>query len=170
VRRGSLEDVPLDGPRPDVVTLWNVLEHLADPLAFLREIEQRLAADGVLCLAVPVNDSWEARLFGPYWVGWELPRHLYGFDQRSVARLLAAAGFTIVQQACVSGIYHGLVRSVMLALEPRVRSYALLRVAERMLLSQPLRVVFKPYMLLAERARRGTVLTIAARRIHEVAG
>jgi len=165
---GSLEDLPGGVPQPDVVTLWNVLEHLADPLAFLHEIERRLAPGGALCLAVPVNDSWEARIFGRYWVGWELPRHLYAFDQRSIKRLLDAAGFTIVQQDCLSGVYHGLVRSIMLALESRIRSYTLLRISERVLVSQALRAVFKPYMLLAERARRGTVLTLAARRTREV--
>lgn len=169
VRPGSLEDLPPNVPRPDVVTLWNVLEHLADPLAFLHEIEQRLAPGGALCLAVPVNDSWEALLFGPYWVGWELPRHLYAFDQQRVVRVLAAAGFTVVRQASLSGVYHGLVRSIMLALEARIHSYGVLRISERVLLSQPLRAIFKPYMLLAERARRGTVLTLAARRTHEVA-
>lgn len=169
VLTGSLEDVPPGSSQPDVVTLWNVLEHLADPLAFLREIERRLAPGGALCLAVPVNDSWEARLFGPYWVGWELPRHLYAFDRQSVTRLLQAAGFTVIRQECVSGTYHGLVRSLMLALEDRIRSYGALRISERVLLSRPLRAVFKPYTLLAERARRGTVLTLAARRTNEVA-
>lgn len=169
VRLGSLEDMPLDQPL-DVVTLWNVLEHLPDALDVLRQVERRIAPGGMLCLAVPVNDSWEARIFGPYWVGWELPRHLYAFDRQSVTRLLATAGFTVVQQACLSGVYYGLVRSMMLALEAHVSSYALLRIAEHVLLSRPLRAIFKPYTLLAERARRGTVLTLAARRTSEVAG
>lgn len=168
VRHGSLEDVPPDVTGLDVVTLWNVLEHLPDASAFLREVERRLAPDGVLCLAVPVNDSWEARIFGRYWVGWELPRHLYAFDRHSVVRLLEAAGFTVVQQSCLSGTYYGLVRSALLALEARIGSYAVRRIAERILFSQALRVAFKPYTLLAERAQRGTVLTLAARRVREV--
>lgn len=163
VQLGSLEDVPT-APQPDVITLWNVLEHLSDPRATLHHIAQRLAPGGWLCLAVPVHDSWDARIWGPYWVGWELPRHLYAFDQVSIRRLLEAAGFEIIQQGCVSGTYHGTIRSALLAIEARVSSYALRRVAEKLLYSQLMRGVVKPYMVTTDWAGRGTVLTIAARR------
>ncbi len=161
---GTLDDVPDTGAPLSVITLWNVLEHLADPLAFLHAVKQRLAPDGILCLAVPVHDSWEARLFGKYWVGWELPRHFYIFDRTTLTHTLEAAGFTIMRRACISGTYYGIVRSSLLVVEEAIASFAMRRLCEHVLTSYTARLVFKPYIWLAEYLQRGTVLTVAARR------
>lgn len=168
VRTGTFDNLSSEDTGLDVITLWNVLEHLPDPLACLRDVDRRLAPGGLLCLAIPVRDSWEARIFGGYWVGWELPRHFYLFDRRTIARTLAAAGLCVVREACVGGTAYGVTRSADLLLEDRVRAYGPRRIAERSLRSVPLRALIKLYSLLAERARRGTVLTIAARRADEV--
>ena len=167
VVHGTLEDIP-DSLAPDVVTLWNVLEHLPDPLAALRAIEERLAPGGYLCLAVPVHDSWEARLFGKYWVGWELPRHFYIFDHATITRTLQEAGFTIARRACLSGTHYGVIRSVLLALEEWVASYAVRRLCGLVITSRLMKALLQPYMWLAERCLRGTVLTLAARRTRDL--
>lgn len=167
VRQGTLDDVPASGTY-DMITLWNVLEHLPEPLLFLKAIRERLVPNGTLCLAVPVHDSWEAQFFGKYWVGWELPRHMLAFNRQSIVALLDAAGFAPVEQACISGVYYGFVQSVLLAVEDQSSSWVMRRFIETLLFSRPMRVLMKPYVLLAERFNRGTVLTIAARRIEDV--
>ncbi len=81
VIQATLEDAPLEGTLWDAITLWNVLEHLPDPLAALRRLRQMLKPGGFIYLTIPLCDSWDARLFGEYWCGWELPRHFYTFDR-----------------------------------------------------------------------------------------
>jgi SAM-dependent methyltransferase len=76
-----------------VVTLWHVLEHLPQPLAALRDIARVLRPDGVLVLACPMVDSWEAGLFGRYWAGYDAPRHLFAYSRQTLPRMLQNAGF-----------------------------------------------------------------------------
>ncbi len=79
----------------DVVTMWDVLEHLYEPVSTLREIGRVLKPDGVLILRTPSLDSWDARVFGRYWAGLDSPRHLAVYSRRTIEKLLARAGFTV---------------------------------------------------------------------------
>ncbi len=77
----------------DVVTLWHVLEHLADPRATLATVRRLLRPNGAVLIEVPNFGSWQARLGGPVWFHLDVPRHLYQFDQASLHDLLRRCGF-----------------------------------------------------------------------------
>jgi SAM-dependent methyltransferase len=93
VRVGTLEQAAFPDEFFDAVTLWDVLEHLHDPVASLREIRRILKLDGVLVIRVPNANSWDAALFGRYWAGLEPPRHLYVFTPNTLGALLTANSF-----------------------------------------------------------------------------
>ena len=59
-----LEDANLSEGSFDVVTMWNVLEHLEDPIACLERANRLLRAGGLLVMSIPNLDSWEA---SPLW-------------------------------------------------------------------------------------------------------
>lgn len=82
--------------RFDLVTAWQVLEHLDRPRLVLAWIRRLLAPQGRLVLTVPNQDGWAARTFGPYWYGLDLPRHLTHFTVVSLTVLLRAEGFRLV--------------------------------------------------------------------------
>jgi SAM-dependent methyltransferase len=63
------------GPK-DVIALWQVIEHLPDPWAFLEAACCRLAPGGILLIAAPNPDALQFRLLGPRWVHLDAPRHL----------------------------------------------------------------------------------------------
>lgn len=90
----------LDGaPRgADVITLWHVLEHVADPVGFLGAVRERLAPDGDLVLAVPNHGSAEARAFGTSWFHLDVPRHQLHFTRAALTSLLARAGFSVASE------------------------------------------------------------------------
>ena len=69
VHGGTLEDARLSSSSFDVVTMWDVLEHLSDPLATLQEIHRILRPGGVLISSSPNAASVDARIFGRYWIG-----------------------------------------------------------------------------------------------------
>jgi hypothetical protein len=52
-----------------------------------------LQKDGSLIIAVPNYISADARLYGPLWAGYDVPRHLYHFSPGSMRSLLKRHGF-----------------------------------------------------------------------------
>ncbi len=93
---GTLEQVRLRPATFDVVTIWDVLEHVADPVADLQRVRRLLAPGGRVLINTPLADGWDARLFGPGWSGWDAPRHAVVFTRATLADALARAGFELV--------------------------------------------------------------------------
>jgi len=96
VYEGDLASLDLPARSFDVVTAWDVFEHLSNPSDVIQEIARLLKPDGVLLVTVPNARAWQARLWGKWWAGWEVPRHYYVYTLDALKRLLAAAGFWIV--------------------------------------------------------------------------
>lgn len=101
-RKSGLEVFPdvgsaaASGPY-DCITLWHVLEHMPDPRATLHHCRNSLRPEGILLVAVPDAASLQARAFGAQWFHLDVPRHLYHFTRRSLAKLLRATGFIAVR-------------------------------------------------------------------------
>ncbi len=77
----------------DVVTMFHVLEHLSDPGAALAHAGSLLRPGGRIVVQVPNAASIQARIFGPHWYGFDVPRHLVNFTPRGLKLLFAGAGF-----------------------------------------------------------------------------
>lgn len=88
----NIENV--DGPF-DIITLWHVLEHLADLNGSLEKIGTLLKTDGMLLIAVPNHFSHDGKKYGAFWAGLDVPRHLWHFNQKAMAMLLLKHGFTL---------------------------------------------------------------------------
>ena len=77
----------------DAVVSSNVIEHVPDPGALLRQCLRILEPGGTLVLQTPNADSFGRRHFREHWRGLEPPRHLHIFNPRSLIRIVEAAGF-----------------------------------------------------------------------------
>ena len=77
----------------DVVTMWQSLEHVHQPLEALRGAYNVLAPGGKVIVAVPNIDSAPFRWFGQTWYGLDLPRHLTHFAPWTLRLALHRAGF-----------------------------------------------------------------------------
>lgn len=62
-------------PLFDVIVMWQVIEHLADPWSFLDELAKHLAPGGALIIDTPNPDSFQFRLLGGQWTHVDAPRH-----------------------------------------------------------------------------------------------
>lgn len=109
---GTLEEAAYPDNHFDVVTLWDVLEHLHDPAATLREIHRILKDDGIVVIRVPNLASWDAQWFGRYWAGYDAPRHLCVFSPQTLACMLAGAGFSVLDESSAIAGYMVLVLSI----------------------------------------------------------
>src|SRR5215475_12172558 len=89
---GDVLDAPFAPETFDVVTCFDVLEHVYQPREVLRKVVEWLKPGGVYYVLVPNIDSGEARLFRSYWYGLELPRHLSHFSPQSLRYAAQSVG------------------------------------------------------------------------------
>jgi len=79
----------------DVITMWDVIEHLTDPNLAFEKIVKALRPKGYV--AFSTGDVWStwARLTGKRWQLLTPPQHLYFFSQRSMSGLLKRHSFSV---------------------------------------------------------------------------
>jgi len=157
---GTLEENHLADASFDVVTLWNVFEHLPDPLATLREIHRILKPSGLLVINTPNLDSLDARLYGPYWIGYELPRHFCVFSYYTLHIMVKQVGFHVVDARCLYGSHAAAASSIRFWLRAHVSAGWHRDMLEGVLFSRVVRLLTMPYFFAADRMRLSTALTI----------
>jgi 2-polyprenyl-3-methyl-5-hydroxy-6-metoxy-1,4-benzoquinol methylase len=81
----------------DVITQWHVLEHVHYLNERMVQLSNLLKDDGTMFIAVPNSDSWDANNYKEFWDGYDVPRHLYHFNQKSFKLLMEKHGFKIVE-------------------------------------------------------------------------
>jgi 2-polyprenyl-3-methyl-5-hydroxy-6-metoxy-1,4-benzoquinol methylase len=100
VHVGTLDDaIAAKGHAPrsfDLVTLWDVVEHVPEPQPLLRTIHGLLKPGGRLLLETQNVASRWARLLGRRWHHYKHDEHLYHFDPRTIRRLLDDCGFEVL--------------------------------------------------------------------------
>jgi SAM-dependent methyltransferase len=91
LRRGDFLSYDFGEQRYDVVYAAHLIEHVADPIAFLRKIDSILKPGGVCVLETPNEDCLGARLFGSDWGGNHIPRHWFLPNPRSAEVMVKRA-------------------------------------------------------------------------------
>ena len=89
---GNILEAPFPPESFDVITCFDVLEHLYEPRRVMAKITEWLKPGGIFYVFVPNIDSAEARVFGSYWCGLELPRHLFHYSPASLRYLTKSVG------------------------------------------------------------------------------
>jgi 2-polyprenyl-3-methyl-5-hydroxy-6-metoxy-1,4-benzoquinol methylase len=77
----------------DAITLWEVIEHMPDPLDVLRQLRARLRPGGVLMLSTPNTGHWQAVRAPELWRSYRPPSHLIYFTATTLTETLQKAGF-----------------------------------------------------------------------------
>jgi SAM-dependent methyltransferase len=160
---GPFEEADYPDASFDAVTMWDVLEHLHDPLASLRELRRIVRPGGVLFVRVPNAASYVARLCGRYWVGYDLPRHMVVFTPKTLKRALAQAGFEQIVCTYTSGSYLVVLHSLRFAMDDGLVSPQRAAAIHRVLLHPVSRaLVWLPFRL-ADRVAGGSTLEMLVR-------
>lgn len=79
----------------DVISMWHVLEHVSDLRARMNDVQRLLKPGGILIIAVPNPESWDAHYYKTYWAAYDVPRHLYHFTKKSMDNLLSHFSFSV---------------------------------------------------------------------------
>lgn len=96
VRSGTLSDHSFSDASFDLVTLWDVIEHVPDPKVELREIRRILKPKGLLVVNYPDFGSLVAKILGRKWP-FLLSVHLVYYTRRTLRLQLSKAGFKVVR-------------------------------------------------------------------------
>lgn len=118
-----LEKAPLPAGVFAAVTMFHVLEHLYDPVAYLNAAHQLLRPDGRLIVQVPNASCWQFLMFGKNWNGVDVPRHLLHFKKTDLDLLLNECGFDVLRHKDFSLRDNpaGLATSLATGLDPMAR-------------------------------------------------
>jgi 2-polyprenyl-3-methyl-5-hydroxy-6-metoxy-1,4-benzoquinol methylase len=87
----TLDDLPAG--QFDAITLWEVIEHIPDPLAVMQQLCARLRPGGVLMLSTPNTGHWQAVRAPERWRSYRPPSHLLYFTATTLEETLHKAGF-----------------------------------------------------------------------------
>jgi 2-polyprenyl-3-methyl-5-hydroxy-6-metoxy-1,4-benzoquinol methylase len=93
VLTGRLEELDLPERAFDLVTMWDVIEHLSDPFSALQRARRLLAPDGLIAIATGDISGATARIYGRRWSLLAPPGHLFYFSRRTLFAMLRQTGF-----------------------------------------------------------------------------
>lgn len=91
----DLLDESFDDNSFDIITMWHILEHVADPEKYIEKIYSLLKSQGKLVIEVPNFNSWTRALTNKYWLGLDLDYHIAFFTPKSLSDLLKKYNFKI---------------------------------------------------------------------------
>jgi predicted SAM-dependent methyltransferase len=81
----------------DVITLWHVLEHVHELDERMQQLKKLIRKDGIIIVAVPNLNSFDARYYQTYWAAYDVPRHLYHFSKSTITRLFGNHDLKLVE-------------------------------------------------------------------------
>lgn len=161
---GELTTVDLPAESYDVITMWNVFEHLHEPMANLRVVARLLKPGGWFVFSIPNLRSWEYRLFGKYWMGWELPRHLYYPSPELMEVMLSKVRLRVRDWRCLGGAYPSFLLSLRFWLEGVFGRTSLTQGILALSGTLPMRLLTAPLFALLTRLERASIITGFAQR------
>ncbi len=163
VTTGTLESADLPSNHFDLVTLWDVFEHVLDPTSTLAEIRRILKPGGYFIAGVPNPACIEARIFGEYWVGWDRPRHINLFTPTVFENYLVAAGLEL--EAIKS--FNGRLGVTLMSVEFWARAHQIppekWQRWTKLAYSPPMRLLTWPLYRIAGAFNQTSIMTVFAR-------
>lgn len=106
---GSIFDVEKHakaGQKFNIITLWDVIEHLDRHLDALKYVTQFLSDDGVVVIRTPNLESMEATILGDMYYSYKLDHTSY-FSVRSLNSMFEQVGLVPIHTETISHIFRG---------------------------------------------------------------
>jgi 2-polyprenyl-3-methyl-5-hydroxy-6-metoxy-1,4-benzoquinol methylase len=99
VRAGLLGEVDLEPASFELITMWDVIEHIPDPVAAVREVGKLLAPGGKFLIETQNVNSRTAKLLGKRWQHYKHAEHIYHFNPKTLGIILERAGFRMLENS-----------------------------------------------------------------------
>lgn len=105
VVRGHFPAPELEKQYYDVITLSHVLEHVPEPINFLRLIKQQLKPGGVVVITAPNYRGLIVQFIGKRWYGFQPTQHIWQLTPHTVKLVAEKAGLKVVKKTSESMDY-----------------------------------------------------------------
>jgi len=99
VQAGLLGEVELKPGSFDLITMWDVIEHIPDPVAAVKEVRKLLAPGGKFLIETQNIDSRAAKVLGKRWQHFKHAEHIYHFNPKTLGEILERAGFVVLENS-----------------------------------------------------------------------
>jgi len=105
---GTFESYPEQKSEFDIVSMWDVIEHLYEPFDSIKKAARILKPEGIFVFSTPNLYSIDRKIFKETWLGYDLPRHLYLFPDALLRQVLHNEGLEVIDRFCFTGSYGSL--------------------------------------------------------------
>lgn len=130
-RQGQVADLaPADDDRHDLVTVWDVLEHAAEPVSFLSGIRRTMKDSGMCAIRTPNLVAFERGVLGRFYHSFKRD-HLNYFSPSSLLHFLRESGLHPAFLVTESHLLRGFLMDEMRVLELMHQGSDILMVATR---------------------------------------
>jgi 2-polyprenyl-3-methyl-5-hydroxy-6-metoxy-1,4-benzoquinol methylase len=93
IRTGTLDTIDFDKERFDIITLFDVFEHVENPAKILKQVHALLKPEGIIVIATGNTASIWAKVAKKHWTFYIPPQHLFFFNRTNIASLLQQQHF-----------------------------------------------------------------------------
>ena len=172
---GGLETIH-PGPHFDLIFLFQVLEHLDDPLSVVQQLSQLLSPNGKLIISVPNFSSWQSKIGRDKWFHLDVPRHLRHYSLPSLQALLNQVSMEIevINYVSFEHDFYGWVQTVLNRIDSSFNR--LTRLLMRLMPPDPLNLLhfvagsilgisLAPVTLISWVFKQGGMIEITARKV-----
>ena len=82
----SIFDEQLNSQKFSHITAWHSIEHVHELEKTISRMYDLLDEKGTIIVGVPNYSSFDARYYKGFWAAYDVPRHLWHFDKKSIKR------------------------------------------------------------------------------------
>lgn len=97
VKFGKIENIGFKDESFDVITMFQTIEHIGNPLSVVMKVRKLLKPGGIFLMTTPDENGFMARLMGKRWFGYRNIEHLFFYNTTSFRSLLKIAGFNKIK-------------------------------------------------------------------------
>ena len=97
IQLGTISSLSYKPKSFDIITLFDVFEHLGDPIADIRKLKTLLKENGILVIATGDTESLMARILKRRWTFYIPPQHLFFFNKKLLNQILVRENFIPIE-------------------------------------------------------------------------
>ena len=81
------------------ITAWHSIEHVHELEKTISRMYDLLDEKGTIIVATPNYLSFDARYYKSFWAAYDVPRHLWHFDKKSLKEVFENKGFKLIKSS-----------------------------------------------------------------------